>query len=439
MKHKILVADDSLTIQKVIKITLASEPFELVECLDAHNLNSQVEANKPNIVLLDFNLSEDKTGYDLAHDIKSIVPNAKILMLYGTFDTIDEDLLTTSGVNHKIVKPFDGTKFINLCRVMSEDLGLENAETINSTEHDFSTDTPVELPAVIEEDSFLDDEEDEWVMDSPYQEEELPEEINFPSEPTTNSLEANMKEWGMDVPGIIGRDSDHIEIPDIISESEEFEMSSPVQVIEETVMPSDEDLAYPSEIINSEPEPELVRLDDIDDLEPVMEEEDEIFGNNGAGTGTETEEDLENLKSLIEDEVEEDNLWNADEYDDDEDDFENDEDEEEVEISFVDDLPRVEPHRLHEIKIEDLEETKQVPSDFPADVMEERDEKTASFTDTVQFRDELKEKLRPMIEEFVKDYCQEHIEKIAWEVIPDLAENLIRKEIKKITNSIINS
>jgi hypothetical protein len=54
--------------------------------------------------------------------------------------------------------------------------------------------------------------------------------------------------------------------------------------------------------------------------------------------------------------------------------------------------------------------------------------------------DELVEKLKvaltPMLQEMVKEVCKQSAEKVAWEVIPDLAENLIRKEIKSLSDSI---
>ena len=77
MEHKVLIADDSLTIQKVIKITLSNEPFVLSDCTDADELVSSVEEFKPAIVLLDFNLSENKTGYDLCKEIKEVAPTCK--------------------------------------------------------------------------------------------------------------------------------------------------------------------------------------------------------------------------------------------------------------------------------------------------------------------------------------------------------------------------
>ena len=42
----------------------------------------------------------------------------------------------------------------------------------------------------------------------------------------------------------------------------------------------------------------------------------------------------------------------------------------------------------------------------------------------------------PQLEEMIKEFCRQSAEKVAWEVIPDLAENLIRKEIKEISDSV---
>ena len=56
--------------------------------------------------------------------------------------------------------------------------------------------------------------------------------------------------------------------------------------------------------------------------------------------------------------------------------------------------------------------------------------------DKEEIINELIARLTPMIEEKVKEFCSTEVEKVAWEVIPDLAENLITKEIKEISESI---
>lgn len=529
MKHKILIADDSLTIQKVIKITLASEPFELFECTEASTLNDKLDEVQPHIVLLDFNLSEDKTGYDLSKEIKAKLPNAKILMLFGTFDTIDESLLDHSGTNHKIVKPFDGTKFINLCRVMAQDLDTENAESINDTEDDFSTDTPVveevAMPEVIEETQETEEiEEDEWVMDSPHVDEEPEIEVEQTAPtPSSNPLVDNMKDWGMDVPGVIGGPSDHVEIPDIIAAADQVSVEMPEPIKQEpvqaeepvtpqamddgSVLPSNDDLAFPDEDDLAYPDMGDTTLPDSSDLEypdeistddiqletkeepktekkkpalvPIEDVDEPVIEVEASEGGTDSPEALESLRAQIEDELEEDDLWGADAYEEadttPEDNIEEEvqtEDQndsfdpiEPVETVAIDDLPQVEPHSLHEVKEEIAIETETdfssfedepisegTPEDFPADVMDEEPQFSAStrpqaqpqaqaqnFEVPADLEERLKEKLAPVVEDFVKEYCRENIEKIAWEVIPDLAENLIKKEIQKISDSILNS
>ena len=56
MNHKVLLADDSLTIQKVIKITLANQPFDIVDCVTDDELFKKLPEVQPELVFLDFNV-----------------------------------------------------------------------------------------------------------------------------------------------------------------------------------------------------------------------------------------------------------------------------------------------------------------------------------------------------------------------------------------------
>ena len=66
----------------------------------------------------------------------------------------------------------------------------------------------------------------------------------------------------------------------------------------------------------------------------------------------------------------------------------------------------------------------------------EKEIDTIIHMDQDELVEKLKLSLRPMIEEMVREFCRQSAEKVAWEVIPDLAENLIRKEIKDISDSV---
>jgi CheY-like chemotaxis protein len=508
MKHKILIADDSLTIQKVIKITLASEPFDLFECLSVAELMKSVQEIRPKIVLLDFNLSEEKTGYDLARDIKKHIPNVKILMLFGTFDTIDEGLLADCGVSHKIVKPFDGTKFINLCRVMADELDHENAQTISETEDDFDISkplsksaTPAKTPEPPVEPDF--DEDDQWVVEgSNIQEEFIDEAVSISSidnfSAPKNQLMQDMQDWGMDVPGVIGvaKTSSMEDIPGVITESGQ----SFVPIQDEINLPAADDLAYPDiidvrEVHHTEEEKEVEKLPSASDLEfpdldslktdfqletkadrqkPKLrsieiEDEPVVETIEVSAGGTDTDEALSALKAEIEDELDDkieasDDLWGADVV------VDNLEIRASEETTGEFDLPDLESHQLEKIvdntqkndeysydfddSFEDIKPVTSTPDDFPIDVMEEEVVKdkpmsrpevrpAAAFAapsaiDSKELEERLREKLTPVVEKLVKDFCRESVEKIAWEIIPDLAENLIRKEIQKISDSIMN-
>lgn len=517
MEHKVLIADDSLTIQKVIKIMLSNEPFALSECTDAQNLTGSVQEIKPAIVLLDFNLSENKTGYDLCREIKEVSPQTQILMLYGAFDSIDEGLLSESGCSYHIVKPFDGTKFINLCRSMAQDFESNGSSENADDDFDFSTDTPVDsdidnemdIPAPIDEGNDIGDD---WVVNQPEViENDIPEPIEATAS-ASNDLDQSIEDWGMEVPGKIDDSLDDMpmDIPAPISENIEesdFMQATPEpiesipapiestpspatqtssQLDDENILPSNDDLEYPdldsmnTPVIETErPEPQLTPANQLNQIE-----EEPLEVSQG---GTDSEEALANLESEISDEMEEEDLWAADEYEvptmEIEDNFvdkeivQNKEEPEDFKSIDLDDLPHVESHNLEKVVDNTVSEEYQsfdndedidqedVPEDFPSDVMDDspRQDVSASMEENLQesydrideaaqtpdklvsedfeqkLQKELTEKLTPIVEEYVKEYCANNIEKIAWEIIPDLAENVIKKEIQKISDSIMDN
>ena len=125
MSRKVLVADDSQTIQKVIKITFASQDFELTPVLDEEDIFNQSEDF--DLILLDFGLADD--GYGLGRKVRERFSQTPILAMLGTFDIIDEEKLRSSGYSDKVVKPFETEKFINLCNDLIEN-GVSNERPI---------------------------------------------------------------------------------------------------------------------------------------------------------------------------------------------------------------------------------------------------------------------------------------------------------------------
>ncbi len=394
MSEKILVVDDSLTIQKVISITLASQRYNLVECHNENELITMLQTDEFHLVLLDFTISENKTGYALAEEIKQVRPGCSIMAMLGTFDPVDEQGLTEAGIDDYIVKPFESEKLIVKCRELADkanpgELGeVEEIQDLNKEPNNNDDET-----GVFNLDEFNDVEEeeenvDEWVLESAAKTEEKPKEDVAPIEDiNSNPLNDELEGWGIDVPGSIGEDAEPQEIiPPQISKP-----------AEEIIIPEENDLDYPELNIDAGPrQPQLVSTEsfDLEEEEEKVEDETDPIINLDAVS--------DNLEKAVQDEVDADSFWALDDGE------------------------------QPQSPIEEIEE------DLPSLKMEDEEEVTpVQEVDQDKLVNDLKTAMLPIMEQLVKDYCKQNIEQVAWEVIPDLAENLIRNELEEIAKSVI--
>ena len=70
MGKKILLADDSITIQKVIELTFSDEDFEVVTVGNGRLAIEKLSETQPDIVLCDIIMPE-KDGYEVCEHIKT--------------------------------------------------------------------------------------------------------------------------------------------------------------------------------------------------------------------------------------------------------------------------------------------------------------------------------------------------------------------------------
>lgn len=424
MNHKVLLADDSLTIQKVIKITLANQPYEITEASNEDELFSKLPTINPELVFLDFNLSEKYTGYELTTKIKAACPSCKVLLLLGTFDTVDDAAMEKCGASDKIVKPFDSNKFIAICKKlidMSSDL----------EELPF----PTKEPASIKEDLFK-DEDNGWQMGHSTArviEEHKPEpaKSQFP----VNALNKEISDWGMSVPAVIDEDSSdaHPDLPPVIGEVRSLDDHRHRGDVTkgDIKYPETDDLDYPTieDLQAASPqkdkesiESKLLSIDafTVPDTAPEMVVE-------RAAAFVEVS-DINSLQDQIRDEVEED-LWKVDEFED-----LKKEVAQKIE-SFKSDFH---PTRndFDESLFKPLDDTDSITWNEPAPKLEES--RPAASVDMASFRKEMESMVKRYVKEYMDQMFQKNVEKVSWEVIPDLAENLIRQELGKISSKIIN-
>jgi CheY-like chemotaxis protein len=469
MTTKVLLADDSLTIQKVIKITLANEPFVVAECTHADQLIEAIRKTQPQILFLDFSLSETKTGYELAQEIKDYFPSVKVLMMYGTFDSIEEDELKAVGVSAHIVKPFDSTKFVNLCRSLSQ-----KAESFreNKTSKKMSQDKTGDID-LTKLNSPSDDLLDAWKVDAPDVEVTSPikqAELTH-NKPSSNPLMDEAQSWGMEIPGIIDSvNSESIgDIPPVMQSAStpSHAKSAKLPSSTEKTLPKDDDLEYPdvmsimSEIdiapLNPAPAPKSK-------LTPMAELNSNLVTEVEMDFSVDDSERVKSLEAQITED--EDDLWTVDDKSVDFD--SNDlpgpiEDKRPLELNDLNEqngfnvesmLP---PKKTVEV-LKDIDalfpEEKtpvlktQTHEFFEQDISHKSQNINLQNFDFEQFKDDIFNRLKPELTAMIRDLIKQEVQSqlhrnfsnevksVAWEVIPSLAENLIREEIESIKRNV---
>lgn len=113
MAKKILLADDSLTIQKVVELTFSDSDYELVCVSNGQKALDRVRDDRPDLILADVVMPE-KNGYEVCEMIKGDPATARIpvVLLSGTFEPFDRARAERIGADAIVPKPFDSQQLL---------------------------------------------------------------------------------------------------------------------------------------------------------------------------------------------------------------------------------------------------------------------------------------------------------------------------------------
>ncbi len=128
MSNKLLLADDSITIQKVVGIIFANEDYQLSVVDNGNVVLEKARETKPDIILIDA-LMPGKTGYEVCAEVRRDpnLRNTPLLLLTGAFEPFDEDKAKSSGADDYISKPFESQHLIDKVKKLIE-LGKSRAK-----------------------------------------------------------------------------------------------------------------------------------------------------------------------------------------------------------------------------------------------------------------------------------------------------------------------
>ncbi|MGZ3481574.1 MAG: response regulator [Myxococcaceae bacterium] len=119
MPKTLLVADDSLTIRKVIGMVLALEDFQITAVDNGIDAIARAREMRPDLVIADV-LMPGRSGYEVCETLKSDPGTAgtPVLLLAGNFEPFDEARARAARADAHITKPFESQAFLDRVRTL---------------------------------------------------------------------------------------------------------------------------------------------------------------------------------------------------------------------------------------------------------------------------------------------------------------------------------
>ena len=377
MSHKLLLADDSITIQKVVGIIFSGEAYDLTVVDNGNDALVRAREAVPDIMLIDA-LMPGKNGYEVCREARNdhALATVPILLLTGVFEPFDETKARESGADDFISKPFESQVLIDKVKELI---------ALGATRSAASPIAPKVTMASPEEEEILEIEEvssldDLWGMD--LGEEERSGEIPFgtviaqeegESLESVEELEPFVDDEEAPVPPVA---YDFTAVPERSGEAFTFDLE-PVPPV---TVPESDDTTVEEFVFDLEPDEVLPLTEEAEDDEVTVFEEPEIV--------------VESVATL------------------------------EVPPVVAELFPEVEPVR--EVIPEPVAA---VPPPTPPVIQAPPVAPSVTADGGAVFSEE-------QLVAALSKVSREVIERIVWEVVPDLAEALIKEEIKKIREGV---
>jgi CheY-like chemotaxis protein len=113
MTGRILIADDSTTVRRVVVQSLESQGHEVIAVGDGDDAFARICESRPDLVLADV-LMPGRSGYELAEAIAEDirVQGTPVLLLSGAFEPFDEGRAERCGAVGHLTKPFQSAVLV---------------------------------------------------------------------------------------------------------------------------------------------------------------------------------------------------------------------------------------------------------------------------------------------------------------------------------------
>src|SRR5512137_795796 len=121
MPKNLLLADDSVTIQKVVGIVFATEDYRVTAVDNGEDALRRARENRPDVILADVVMPR-MNGYELCEAVKSdpSLAGVPVILLAGTFEAFDEARARAARADAHVSKPFESQVLVSRVRELVE-------------------------------------------------------------------------------------------------------------------------------------------------------------------------------------------------------------------------------------------------------------------------------------------------------------------------------
>ena len=111
MPRTLFLADDSVTIRKVVELAFHDTDVRVVAVGSGREALERLPAAAPDIVLADV-VMPGPSGYEVCRSVKASAKPVPVLLLAGTFEPFDADEARDCGADGYVTKPFDSRTLV---------------------------------------------------------------------------------------------------------------------------------------------------------------------------------------------------------------------------------------------------------------------------------------------------------------------------------------
>jgi len=117
---KLLIADDLVPIRQMVRITLSTQGWTILEAENGQKALEMARSEHPDLMLLDVDMGAGPNGFDVCRELKSAddTKNIPIVMLTAHDSESDRAVGFAAGAAQYLTKPFGPLELIDTIRTI---------------------------------------------------------------------------------------------------------------------------------------------------------------------------------------------------------------------------------------------------------------------------------------------------------------------------------